>query len=167
MKIGTTPTNNYFRWLCEKVDYRSRDKYIPALKLLFETDFYSLINYDDNRALDGLNLRREFEEETKLELPRDPCSVFEMMIGLSLRMAFIYYDPWGREDDNSVWFWVIFSNLGLGLTERVNKEIIDVLLERKYLPNGRGGLFPLKNPREDQRNIEIWYQMQAYVQDVS
>jgi hypothetical protein len=37
---------------------------------------------------------------------------------------------------------------------------------RTYEPNGVGGFFPLENPNEDQREVELWYQMSAYVDDI-
>jgi hypothetical protein len=30
---------------------------------------------------------------------------------------------------------------------------------------GNGGLFPLNEPNEDQRDVEVWYQMMAYLQE--
>ena len=47
------------------------------------------------------------------------------------------------------------------------RRIVDIkirrILNREYHPDGDGGLFPLMNPREDQRGVEIWYQMSAYL----
>ena len=43
------------------------------------------------------------------------------------------------------------------------KAAVECLLERRYLEDGDGGLFPLKCPRKDQRRVEIWYQMSAWV----
>jgi hypothetical protein len=33
------------------------------------------------------------------------------------------------------------------------------------MKSGLGGMFPLEDPREDQRAIEIWYQMMAYINE--
>jgi hypothetical protein len=37
------------------------------------------------------------------------------------------------------------------------------LNRRLYTTSGYGGLFPLEEPKEDQRKVEIWYQMMAYL----
>jgi hypothetical protein len=42
-------------------------------------------------------------------------------------------------------------------------DILDSVIWRTYSPDGRGGFFPLNQPQEDQRKIEIWYQMNKYV----
>jgi hypothetical protein len=70
----------------------------------------------------------------------------------------------------SNWFWVLLNNLGL---EQCNDEsdydqnavdiLLDQLIWREYLEDGRGGLFPLERPAEDQRDVELWYQLNAYV----
>jgi hypothetical protein len=45
-------------------------------------------------------------------------------------------------------------------------DCIDRFLSRKYDYNGVGGIFPLrKGASEDQRNVEIWYQMQSYLME--
>jgi hypothetical protein len=31
--------------------------------------------------------------------------------------------------------------------------------------NGTGGLFPLKMPKVNQRRVEIWYQMSAFIEE--
>ena len=43
------------------------------------------------------------------------------------------------------------------------QERVDVFLDRAYSPDGTGGLFPLHEPDEDQRQVELWYQMSAYL----
>ena len=44
-------------------------------------------------------------------------------------------------------------------------EAFQMINERSYAFDGYGGLFPLRKPHQDQRNIEIWYQMQAYLME--
>jgi hypothetical protein len=36
-------------------------------------------------------------------------------------------------------------------------------VNREYDPDGRGGLFPLDGTHANQREVELWYQMQAYI----
>jgi len=41
------------------------------------------------------------------------------------------------------------------------------LIWRDYHADGRGGFFPLTNPDTDQTKVEIWYQMNAYVTEMT
>jgi hypothetical protein len=45
--------------------------------------------------------------------------------------------------------------------------VLDVLLQRTYTNKGVGGLFPLKRSKNDQRKVEIWYQLQEYLAENS
>jgi hypothetical protein len=47
------------------------------------------------------------------------------------------------------------------------EEIFERLIWRNYAPNGEGGFFPLENPREDQTQVELWYQMNSYVNEMN
>jgi len=42
-------------------------------------------------------------------------------------------------------------------------DILDRVIHRKYKANGEGGFFPLKETNNDQRDVELWYQMSEYV----
>jgi hypothetical protein len=44
--------------------------------------------------------------------------------------------------------------------------ILDRVIRREYEPDGTGGFFPLQNPLEDQTQVEIWYQMAAYINEL-
>jgi hypothetical protein len=97
------------------------------------------------------------------------CSVLEMLIGLSRRLAF------EEEGEPRGWFWHLIENLELRhFTDRHYSsgeswcfnhvdEKLDCLLDRHYEYDGSGGLFPLHNPLEDQKDVELWYQMSAYL----
>jgi hypothetical protein len=126
---------------------------------------------DDNRAEDGRDLRREFIENENVEgVDQDwmslQCSMLELLIGLSRRLSF--------EDDVSPrrWFWQLVENLNLAQytdKERLPTATVDEALNRvifrQYNPSGIGGLFPLRNPPQDQREVELWYQLSAYLLD--
>lgn len=165
----------YFQWLCGLVNL-DRGYWILARKL-HDKEFYWTVPNDDNRASDGQKLRDIFEDETlysDYSCLSGGCSVLEMLIGLAIRIEDILYDP-----DNSEClkahdaFWEMLENLGLEDFDDMNysrlnedcevDEILLNLLERTYDRSGRGGLFPLKKAREDQRRVEIWYQMSTYL----
>jgi hypothetical protein len=44
--------------------------------------------------------------------------------------------------------------------------VLDRFLDRDYEPDGRGGLFRVKHTDEDLRFVEIWYQMNWYLDEL-
>lgn len=166
--------NRYFDFLCNIVGRTY--EYTKMLGELHGIEFYSLIPNDDNRCEDGKQLREKFNnEEGQQALSQSDlgeCTVLEMLIGLSFRLEFeTMSSRW--EKTPSEWFWILIDNLGLewcddAMYEQTESrdEIttkIKVFIDRQYKSDGNGGLFPLRNPRKDQRRIEIWYQMSAYI----
>lgn len=167
----------YLRWLYSQVSsvrLKNPNKtHWNLLRQLLCKEFVWFVPNDDNRVEDGRELRREFLVDLKIR-EVDPdwmlmgCSVLEMLIALSRRIAF------EESTKPSFWFWKLIDNLGLTqfndawyLAHR-NEEVIDdrldTLIFRTYAYDGsQGGLFPLKYPNKDQRTIEIWYQMCAYI----
>lgn len=166
----------YFDWLFDQVgsvpDARPSHTYLKMMEALFFKEFLWIIPNDDNRAEDGRDLRHEFVSERNIKNPDHEwmslgCSILEMFIGVARRLAF--------EADGEVrdWFWILIRNIGLDLypdsrrftkrTKDIINEILDDLIWRTYHPNGRGGLFPLEDPKQDQRDVEIWYQLSAYL----
>jgi len=161
---------NYFEFLKELVD--APKEYSILLRHLYETEFYPLVPNDDNRCADGQQLRNNFIDEVGLQrpssMPEITCNVLEMMIGLSNRLEFELMG--GRyERPASKWFWVLVDNIGLthctdaGYKGEYVNNVVSRLLDRQYMRDGRGGLFPLQHPHKDQRRVEIWYQMNAWV----
>lgn len=139
---------------------------------LFQKEFTWFIPNDDNRVVDGQELREQFLDETAAGFDdswmNEGCSFLEMLIALSRRCAF------ETDDEPFEWLWVLIDNLGLRpfVDENFDEDyrvdvdiILDRVVNRTYDPDGRGGLFPLKRAEEDQRQIEIWYQMSAYLRE--
>ena len=177
MKLSDTGINKlYFDWLYKLVGGSKGpcSNYYYLMRTLFSIDYYWLVPNDDNRAEDGKSLRTKFSSETG-EIDDyflyQCCSVLEMMVGLAHRIETdITYDP-DKSDHTGVWFYEMLDNLGLSdctddiwddqKQEKTMKTIMD-MMDRNYSFNGFGGLYPLKKPKEDQRNVEIWKQMSAY-----
>jgi len=162
--------NEYFNWLCAKVLDTSIHIYHDLLGILHNTEFKWLMEMDKNRAEDGIELRTDFLIETDWEKDQNwlsqPCSVLEMLIALSKR-AWFQTDIPDRD-----WFWTFMTNLGLdeyrrvpGSSVREIRDTLGIFIERKYDPNGYGGLFPLRYPSCDQRSIEIWHQFNEYLDE--
>ena len=53
--------NDYFEWLYFKVV--GNDSYRKLLSLLHSMDFRYSVNFDENRAMDGINLRWYYVED--------------------------------------------------------------------------------------------------------
>ncbi|AXQ61290.1 hypothetical protein SEA_LIBERTYBELL_49 [Streptomyces phage LibertyBell] len=167
---------HYLRWLYSQVADASIEKqeltFWDLFHVLYTTEFISLVSFDENRIEDAKALRREFVQDQRLT-GVDPnwitigCSLLELMVGMSRRLAF--------EGDGHppYWFWFhLMVNLGLdGYNDRDGidgahlTETLDRVIYRNYEPNGRGGFFPLEEATRDQRGVELWYQLNAYLNE--
>lgn len=171
--------DRYFDWLMEIVccDKYSgyRKKYDILLKHLLLREFHWSIPKDENRYLDGLELRDDFLYENPdlindfaLYFDESSCSVLEVMIALAQRCETIMSnDAFGNR--TSRWFWDMITSLNLrDMTnqyfekEYVNETIFRCL-DHEYEPDGRGGLFTIPDIDTDLRYVEIWYQMCWYL----
>lgn len=169
----------YYSWLINKICEYDYDPscYQLVLEKLFSTEFYPLIERDENRVKDGLELyftwlREECPFDGPYELPEDHfCSVLELMIALSERLEYEYlYDP---DDGNhiSVCFWAMMESLGLLNMddERYNEaKVEDILvnfINRTYDFDGYGNIFMTEDPDFDERNHEIWAQSMKYLSE--
>ena len=171
----------YFKWLYAKVADPTFDDprltYWNILRVLFKKEFGWVVENDGNRVGDGKQLRIDFLRE--MEIPRhhvEPnwikigCSVLEVMVGLADRLAF------EADGGPHYWFWEhLMTNIGLaGYNDKIRftksrlerlDEMLDLLMQRQYEPSGLGGFFPLQEPAEDQRKVELWYQLSEYVME--
>ena len=164
-------TKSYFNWLVSVVQHPFHD-FSPLLWELFQTKFIPLVPHDENRIEDVFALRERYVKETRgrFQTALIP-SIFEVMITLSNRMWVVGYNPEDDMDPAS-WFWRLIDNLGFGeyygefpdaATRDDIIERLEVLVNREYDHNGSGGLFPLGYPEEDQTEVEVYYQMQAWM----
>ncbi|MFL5661346.1 MAG: hypothetical protein ACJ8BW_08330 [Ktedonobacteraceae bacterium] len=166
---------DYLYWLEMQLsgEYGEPGKtYSGLATLMFDIPFEYSHPMDGNRIGDGLDLRVEFARENRFS-PKSmekfgPGSFLEVLIGLSRQMAFI-------AGGNAIgWAWELLHNLELHrlsdpLTpskQRKAEEIIYAAMQRTYLPDGTGGFFPLTRPDGDQTQIELWYQMNAYIEEL-
>jgi hypothetical protein len=163
----------YFEWLYDQISTHRRRRaelnYFNLMRIIFKKEFVWLIPNDDNRVNDGTDLRTLFIDNNEFENV-DPdwyeqgCSMLEMLIGLAHRYAFETNQPY------RVCFWEMITNLGLheyndavDIPRDVVEDKLDKVIWRTYSRNGRGGLFPLQRPVKDQRDVELWYQLSAYI----
>lgn len=152
-------------------DGEERSLYSKVLSELLDTGFKWKLKMDENRAKDGMELRSTYEEETGLSCDMiGPCSVLEMMVALALRCENqIMYDP-EEGDRTHLWFWIMFTNLGLDalpnewFDEQEFHSIMWRFLDRRYDPDGYFGPFYIAGFDGDMREIELWYQLEFYLQ---
>lgn len=173
--------NDYFEWLFELVcknRYSNQTSYRKLLMELHRKPFRFLILMDENRAEDGVKLRYRFAREYDYPIDNADeyivglCSVLEMMIALAIRCEEDYMDNAVIGDRTRQWFWNMVTNLGLGSMDdnRFDRLLVNDILERflnrEYEPDGRGGLFRIKNCDTDLREVEIWHQMCWYLNNI-
>ena len=168
--------DDYFEWLCEVVDSKRFSKHVSYRKLLMHLhniEFTWFIPYDDNRADDGIMLRRKYalahHDEELSDYISGPCSVLEMMAALAIRCEESIMDDTLFGNRTGQWFWGMIHNLGLSPMNDSNfdaefvDDVIARFLNREYEPDGKGGLFTIKNCDHDLRTVEIWRQLSWYL----
>lgn len=173
-------TIDYFDWMYNLVCRNRYSKNISFKKVfsyLNNTKFTYSIRMDLNRAKDGTELRRRYANEFKIANIYDricgPCSVLEMMIALAIRCEETIMDDENFGDRTDQWFWDMMKNLGLGhmnddeFDEEYVSDVITRFLNRDYEPDGRGGLFFVRNCDIDLRDVEIWIQMLWYLDNIT
>lgn len=164
--------DQYLEWLynlvgrqAENVDHWHLMKQLNSREFVYLPETPS----DENRWEDGVALRREFMRKHRSIMVEQHwldmgCSVLEMLIGIARRLSFEMPDGAVGE-----WFWHLIDNLGLTRYHdgrwhgRQIDQVIERLIWRQYSYDGNGGLFPLHEPHEDQRRVELWFQMESYI----
>lgn len=172
--------DEYFDWLCKLIDSKRFSKHVSYRRLLMhlhDIEFTWCISRDENRADDGIQLRRKFalahDDVSLSNYISGPCSVLEMMVALANRCEEAIMDDDTRGDRTGQWFWGMIHNLGLSTMtdlyfdrESVD-DIIARLLNREYEADGRGGLFTVKHCVYDLRTVEIWCQLSWYLGSIT
>lgn len=165
----------YLSWLYGQVASVKQRQKTRSHWLLFqqlsETIFVAIVSHDENRIADSRDMRYEYlaaaeDEAGDPDWTRAPASMLEVLMVLSRCLA--------EEMDDPVkpWFWHLIETLELehfndrNYDDHAREEIGETLervIWRTYEPDGRGGLFPLERPHQDQREVELWYQLNAYL----
>lgn len=164
---------NYHIWLCSQVSIQGPDySYFLLMRDLDDHRFDAVVELDENRMRDAMELRRRYIDEVKsfgsmADEPRRGVSVLEVLIRLAERATFMA----DEEEDVSKWFWTFLRNLGLDAFTDDNYDDAEVhhiiwnFVNRRYTKTGKGGIFPLKHTKRDQRLLELWYQLAEYLHE--
>jgi len=176
--MGNELQERYFDWMYNRV-MGDRYSYRMLLRRLNEIPFSYILPMDENRKEDGLYLRYKFgyecgwsDQDIANRLDISECSVLEMMVALAVRCEDLMCDP-ECGDRTGKWFREMIDNLGLsGMDDRRYSQQyvdahVDIFLRRRYDPDGNGGLFRLHHATEDMRNVQIWYQMNWYLNEIN
>jgi len=175
--------DEYKEWLLRQVGYSrlvgGKNNVLPAdarysklFDKLHNFTFTVVIERDINRIKDGLKLRYDFFDDLDVVGGSfmEPCGMLEMLVALAIRVNDEYIgDP--EEPHPEFIFWEFLHNLGLDrfddrhFDEGKIVEICDTFIFREYKSDGKGGILPLKRPKVDQRDVEIWSQMMAYLSE--
>lgn len=173
-------TDPYFDWLCilTGIDHRIQGRnYGNLAQALHQQAFRAKIHIDSNLGMDGMQLRVEFMQRNGplgSSSNRGPCTMLEFLIALARHMSFMMS---GNKSGHHTeyYFWTLIRNMGLDkLTddrwEYLNgdfhvEDTVWRILSRNFDSDGSGGIFPLKYPKEDQRRVEFWYQMHAWLSE--
>lgn len=183
-EIADKIKNEYFDWLYKYCCENKISNNISYKKLFMELhditfDFY--LRSDLNRAIDGTDLRYKFANhrpdllrivsiEEILEILDGPCSVLEMMLALAIRCEETIMDDPRYGNRTLQWFWGMLKSLGLSYMtdEQYNKDRVDKIIydfmEKRYTPEGKGGLFYVPGCKKDMTTLDIWSQMFLYLE---
>lgn len=136
---------------------------------MFNTPFEVKVKNDANRVIQALNMRKELGYHPR-KFEKDLANCFEIFIILAQNMDDILHDlKHGNRTEE--WFWLMMKNMGLifhdndDFVESDVDTILDMFVHRKYYKNGDGGPFPLKRPLDNMRRVELWYQVNWYVNE--
>lgn len=179
MNIEDQVKTEYFEWMYELMcgdRFAKSITYRRLFMFLNNTEFTYFVPHDENRAADGTALRYRYcllNDWTNLEYCLSgPCSVLEMMIALAIRCEErIMSDP-EKGDRTRQWFWNMMRSLGLNsmtdynFDEGLVNDAVTKFLNREYDRNGKGGLFTIKGWDRDARDVEIWHQLMAYLNNL-
>lgn len=182
---------DYFMYLCRSVGLNGPDKeqsyrtketddktyFVLALKM-FNLRYKVLVDFDRNRVEDARKLREDFalnqsryKQYAILDTPG--ASMLEVIIALVNRFDTYVMMTEDGEDRSKQWFWEMMKNSGLDIfvdsyfEEHENghmecDSVLNIINDRTYSFDGKGGFFPLLQPKSDVRRRELWFQMHDY-----
>lgn len=181
--------DGYFMWLWELVggNYPEYSDKSTLFYILCNLNFRLCLDEDENRLVDGYDYRYFYSEDVGIpyrfinEKLQFPSTICEVLLGLASRCNEIAGDV-SKGDRTADFFWRLVKNLGLmcytndyfnqtnwgRIVEEEAYEIVkicDIWMDRQFKFDGKGSPFPLKNPPGDERNTNLWYQMQAWIME--
>ena len=168
----------YFDWLNKLV--RANRTYSLLMEQLYNTEFYYIIDLDQNRIGHALELQRIYISKNNLPdyisdylHDASSISVLEVLVSMAYKIedSIMCDDDYG--DRTYVWFWMMIDNLGIRLSNsEYNDDYVDWVLRRfmnrEFESDGTGSIVKLENKhRTDARDIEIWHLFCLYLSELA
>lgn len=144
-------------------------------------------NWMDFAKVRDERLRQEYAKDIGTISPSMlGVSMLEMLIGLTIHVNdFVLADPdkpemaanlFWRFIDNIVEYGafgtkykkasdILYDEIWCQFTEDTMKSCLERINSRTYHPDGTGGLFPLKNPKINERKEELWVCCMHYINE--
>ena len=162
--------SEYVNWVMKDklhmTDREIRD-FLQIMKILATVEFICNHPMDENRAMDGLELRDDFEYETGRFLDKSSgllprCTFFEMLAALAMRCESQLMRNLSIGDRTSRWFFEFLNNLGIDSPVIEVRTIIRLVDSSNY-----SKMFPLKSRSRNaaQKNEQIWNQAMSYLNE--
>lgn len=173
---------DYLCWLMNQCQLEAEgpEGYLHLCEALHGIYFVSLIEFDENRVEEGKALREEWADaqggdtyELDGLIPYT-CTALELILVMARRMCFEMSDS-QYEAGIGKWVKELLENAGLATYRndiyetdpdfygRKIKAIMNDIIYRRYLPDGKGSFFPMTWPEEDTRRMELLVQMNNYL----
>ena len=169
---GLSQWKRYGEWLYQaKANVSDRNLlYWRLMQKLHSLPFEVVNPMDMNRVDDGLYLREEWGYREDL-FDGMTCSVLEVLVALAVRIDEEYLSTSRIRHPEKIFMQLLQNLLDLdrclsnNFDEKYVEERVATWVHREFEPDGTGSIFPLKNPKEDQRTIEIWSQMLEWISE--
>lgn len=149
----------YARWLLNKIDAKE----IHLFKSLIKYPFYAILKEDESRIGDARRLRDAFNDLSGNGIYEtdDRITILELLVSFAIRIDNDFLDI-----GPGIIFFEMVSYLELSCPQTMMlKERLERFVYRTYDQNGMGGIFPLKNPEKNQREVPLWNQAMAFIHE--
>ena len=158
----------YFHWLLKFIGngYCRKNSYFELLEYLFNTEYYWSIPMDENRAVDGIDLRYHFvvecneDQDASYVYLSGPPSVLEVLIALSIKMESIAR---GTIDLSKAgqWFWGMIKSLDIldCYDGNFDENKVEYFLDGWMDPESEIGVFP-------NGTGEMWLQAMNFLSEI-
>ena len=177
----------YLHWLQKKSGF-----YGVLSGILYEINYDCRVDQDKIQVDKAKELRREYAVDVGVTSDGEavdkladrlwksihgPCSLLEMMVYLAKSLNENLNET--EEDQTNEFFKVLLENSKLNGMDDDDYEFypdqarrywlnrVEVIQKRLYRETGEGGFFPLRKAKEDMRNVPIWYQLNAWLEENS